>query len=78
MVIVVLRMSVLKTVEYVFGSVAGPGHACPDYFLGDSLQIVGLSDVGHGFDEDRGQVDFPAKFGGAVVPGEGVVIVVEA
>lgn len=76
--VVIFFASVLNAVENIFGAVASPDHALLDDMLGDSLQIVGLSDVRHRLNEDRGEIDFPAQLRGTVVPREGVVVVVEA
>lgn len=76
-VVLIMRLSVFDAIETIFGSVAGSEHPLLNHVIGDSFQIVRLSDERHALNEDRSQIDFPAEFGCAVVPREGVVVVVE-
>lgn len=68
----------VEAVRSFLVDVAGALFAAADDVGTDDLEVVGLAEPGHGVDEDGGEVEAPAQLAGGVVPGEGVVVVVEA
>lgn len=52
--------------------------ALADHVGRDLLELVRLSQHGHGVDEGGGQIVSPAQFTGSIVPGEDMMVVVEA